>query len=578
MIEELRIKNFAVIEDLTLRLSSGFNVVTGETGAGKSVLVQALSFLGGEPVVSSDYLRSGAEKMEVSIFCRLDSKRNPNMTLELENLGIEWQEGISARRFYEPSTNRTRAFINDTPVTLATLKKLWDSLAERHGQDQSLELERSDFARKYLDHWGGLDQELARYRALYAEFQQAKQDLERHRQFVAQNSERLDILRHNRDELEEIFRDPEKLRELDGDLSLWMGRDRLMQGLCEVDTLLGEGQVSAGLLVSRAKALALKLVQQSDNHSDFRDMAQNLERCSDALDEVARQAAALKSSLDYEPARLEELLALKAKRDRLMAKYHLADIEGLRRLQERTAVDLETLEASGERDGALAAALEKKREALAAQGGRLSIKRQRLARELGPLATQRLRPLGFAKVVLECDVIKRDEPDSSGLDRVVFWFSPNPGEGKRELGQIASGGERSRIALILKNLILERPPSITHAPEDRPDLLVLDEIEQGLSAEVTALAAAQLSKLSVEYQVLAITHSAVLACSADSHFVLEKRFDQGRTMTEARALVNAKDREREVLRLLGAVSPKDKKMLSDYVEKLLQKKRTQSLC
>ncbi|MEK7287232.1 MAG: AAA family ATPase [Elusimicrobiota bacterium] len=593
LIEEISIRNFALIEEAVIEPGKGINVLTGETGAGKSMFMDALRFLFGE-TVTAEFLRPGAAQMEVCARVTLAREARAEAGAILEELGVETEDSsLILRRLYDAKTGKTRAFLGSAPVTGAGLKRWAACAVEFHGQGQSSEILGDCYVQDYLDRWAGLASDAEEFGRAYQLWQAAALDLEERRRFVQEKRDRLGLLQFQKQELQEAALEEETLLQIENDLPLWINRENLAGQLDELEGLVSGSEANAQALVGQSLRIASRLASLPDGAKVFEPLAGALEQCQGFLAEAARQCAALRESLGAGRARVEELLGHKARLERLRIKHQCENYRELRDRLENVTVDLERLENFGHDELRLAREAEQKREHCEQLAGRLSRRREAAARELGPRVTRELRLLGLGKAVFEVEVVRRSRGaggaggspagsplsakgadaavqseswNNRGADQAIFWFTPNPGEGRHQAHRIASGGEASRAALALKNLLLG---GNSKEPAGLGQVLVLDEIEQGLSARVAALTGDYLKRLGRAHQIFLITHSPVLASSADSHFVLQKNVRQGRTVTEIRGLRSNEERRGEILRLLGAATIQEQRTLAPYVEKLL---------
>ncbi|MBI4669006.1 MAG: AAA family ATPase [Elusimicrobia bacterium] len=526
MIEELNIKNFAVIEDLAIRFGPGLNVITGETGAGKTMLIEALRFLFGFSGPAAACLRTGSKKMEVSAQINIHDASSCLLD-ELKALEITPDDGfVIIRRTFENEPARSKCFIQDVPVALGTAKKIGRLTIEMHGQGDAQDVYGAGFAQTYLDRWAGLGENLSAYRKIFQDLKDARQKLDDHRRFVTEHLGDIEYLRHNLNELEEIALNPETLDLIENQLPLWISSEQVTQSLSELCDAAGRGETNAAAQVSRAIGLAAKLKDRLGPRHDLEAIGQDLEKCRQALEEVLRQASAIENSLNFDPVRLEELLGLRAKIQKLLAKHKCQSPGELAQIEERLGLKLKTLEDSEVQEAALQKIVSELEDKARRQAAKISKERKKAAGQLEKILTKEIRLLGMDKAGLSLEAAPAQELGWSGSDKIIFWFEPNPGEGRRELRQIASGGESSRAALALKSLLMGRGSSAELNPA--PRILVLDEIEQGLSAKAASLIARRLADLSQSHQIFAVTHSPLIASRAGCLFYMEKAMHQGR--------------------------------------------------
>lgn len=573
MIEELNIKNFAIIDDITLEPAPGVNVITGETGAGKSILLDALSFLFGETALDSQRCRQGAGRLEVSVSLRLENSRALNQ--DLEELGLDSGRpetpGIFlVRRIFDAQAGKTRAFVNDTPVAAKALKILGRYAVAMQNPASTARLFSDRFAQEYLDGCGVEAKELVQYRKTWQVFARVKSELEKHQSFIRENISRLDFLRFQLEELESAHLNPELLRRIEQELPLYMSRESVAEAMTQVGQLLDQGENPAAGLIARAKAMVDKILQRQLERRDLRLMAENLSQAQALVESASREAASLLEALEYDPATLEELLAAKAKADRVVTKHKLSGYAEIPSFHEQLRKELRALETADHQGAALTQELRNLEDALKIAACGLSAARGRAGARLSRSMNEELDSVGLTQASFEVHLEVLDGLGPEGGERARFLFAPNPGEGARELSLIASSGEASRLMLALLSVRAEDTGWVTGGT------LVFDEIEQGLSAKMASVVARKLSLLSSRYQLLVITHSPVLASIADTHFTVSKKVSSARTVVQVRRLSSFEERRREAFRLLGATDRKEEEILRPYVEALFEKIETKS--
>lgn len=565
LIEELLIRDFVLIEEARLELGPGVNVFSGETGAGKSVLMDALRYVFGGGPSGADYLRAGASSLEVAARLSLNGESDGRWTQFLEETGAQMEDSaILVRRLFDSRTQKSKAFLGDAPVSAATLRKAAVLALEFHGQGASASLLGADQPRILLDAWAGFEEDLEKFRAAYQHWRQALTRLQEHESWINENKRRADFLEFERQELEAACSDEEKIFQIENKLPLWLERENLAAQLKEIEAAISGAQVNAQALIGQAVRAAQRLETASGTPALAQGLRQMLDQSQELLSEVSRRCLELEGTLEADSSTVEELLNLKAKLDRLLTKHQYQDYGQLRLRLEVTREEILRL-GNAEHDGTLLQKEQEKRRQDCEQLAReLSRRRKSAAVKLGNGVEREIQNLGMAQAKFEVQVASAPALSESGLDEVAFWLTPNPGEGRYRADQIASGGETSRLALALRKLLAASPG------KGRCPVLIFDEIEQGLSAKAAALSADYLKEIGSANQVLVVTHSPLLAAAASSHFVLTKKVRQGRTLAGAERLNSYQQRHEEILRLLGAANGEERRVLEPYVEKLLK--------
>jgi len=535
LLSEITIQNFVLIEDLRLAFGPGLNVLTGETGAGKSIVLDALGLLLGDRFASSS-VRQGAERSAVEgIFA---APRGREFAAWRQEHGFEKSDELLIRREGYPD-GRSRAFVNDRSVTLATLLELGEFLVDVHGQREHQQILKAAVQMTALDRFAGSQEACAAIAPLFSEWTRLEGELQKEQLSEEERLQRLDLCRFQLQEIEEA-----KLRPGEGDEL----RERLPE-LKNAERLRALAEAAYGALYEEEGSALEKLGQAERSFQALQALApavgpltKDLEAARSRIEEIAHGLQALAERWAADPAALEDALARQEVLSRLEKKYGgtlEAVLEKGRQLRE-------TLDRLENRDF-YRQELEKRaagaRRALEKAARELSAKRRQAAEELGAQVQKQLADLGLKQAVFRC-VVEASSHDftSTGMDRVSFEWAPNPGEGMEPLKEIASGGELSRVMLALKTVL---------AQTDAVPTLVFDEIDAGIGG-VTAHAVGQkLRALSRHHQILSVSHLPQIAACAHAHFQVTKRVAQGRTIATVTPL-EPTERLHELARLLGS--------------------------
>lgn len=539
MIEELSVRDLAVVEAADIAFGPGLNAVTGETGAGKSVLLSAIGLLAGLRADRSE-VRAGAAQADVRARVSLPPATLADVAPVLEEAGLDpCEDGVLVLRRTLSASGSGRCFVNGGPATVQTLRRIGERLVDFHGPHDNQSLLDPAFQLDALDAFGGC----AAARATYAGKWAALRDLRERAAALAGGDEgaierEMDLLRYQVREIEDATLDPET----DGDAL----REEYTAATNAARILeLGSGACAAlseadGNAVDAVAAAVRALEQMRDLSSkDAAAWLDELVPLSGRLSELSRDISSTLSRLDASPERLAELEARISLVESLRHKYGrtIPDVLAfLARAKERLA----ELEGRGERLAALESDIRKADAAVRAAGRSLSDKRRKAAGALGKAVVKELSDLGLAKAGFEVRV-EPGEPRESGLDAVDFGFAPNPGEPMRPLRQIASSGEISRVMLALKTVL---------AAHDRIPVLVFDEIDANVGGEIARVVGRKLAALGASRQILCITHLPQVASCAATHFVVRKEIRGGRTYTSI-APVAGDARVDELARMLG---------------------------
>ena len=534
MLIELRIKDYAVIHDLTLELGSGLSALSGETGAGKSIIVGALSLLLGERA-ASDTVRTGAERAMVEAV--FDVATYPKLGVQLDDLGIEAEDGLLILRREVAAVGRNRAWINESPTTARTVGELGRSLVDLHGQHEHQTLLRKDTQRHILDAFGEAEEDASAVEEAYEELGglEAKlRELQDHRRELAS---RVDFLRFQMRELEEAdvqSGEEEALTEESGRL------ENSEELLGETTRIHDELYSAEGALTDKVSDLAQTLARLKGWDPALEGPHEELQGAYHALAEVGRDLSDYVGGLRHDPGRLEEVRSRLDLIHSLKRKYG-PTAEDVIASRDRVRAKLDEVEDGGWDEDTLAAEVDRTRSDLIAAAARLSEKRQAAATRLEEEVETLLPDLGLPAGTFKVQMDTLPEVKSRGAESIEFLVSVNAGFPPSSLARVASGGELSRVMLTLKAIL---------AQVDQVPTLVFDEIDAGIGGQVASLVAAKLKDVARYHQVFVVTHLPQLASQACSHLLVEKDEREGLAATAVRGLTGDA-RVREIARMLG---------------------------
>jgi len=535
MLVSLRIRNLALVEELEWQPGPGFVAITGETGSGKSIIVGALKLVLGERADKS-LIRSGAESCTVEAVFHIADEKKCNAWLEEQ--GIEPCEGgqlIVKRVFAAVGTNRQ--FINGSATTLNVLKELGDGLVDLHGPHDHQSLLSVERQLDLLDSFAGAEALRAKYGEQYRMLNRTIAEHAKLAGSEAALEREVDLLRHQVNEIEAARLRPGEEEEIVARYHTASNCKRLLELCSGVIGRLSESEDSAMQRLNEVGKMLRDLERVDPAARRFSD---TLLRGLAEIGELSSGLSHYAEDLDVEPAALAELEERVSLFEMLKRKYggSLAEVIAF---GESAAERLRKIESRGEELQRLESEIAAQRKAMRDMARKLSAKRTEIAPKLAAAVTGHLRDLGFKKSDFTVALTAEQEPGPHGAESVGFVFAPNPGEPAKPLKAIASSGEISRVMLAVKSAL---------AAQDTIALLVFDEIDANVGGEIAHAVGAKMRAISVERQVLAISHLPQVAAAARSQFVVTKEFTGGRTISSLTA-VEGTARAKEIARMLG---------------------------
>jgi len=540
MLVELRVRDLAVIADARLELAAGLNVLTGETGAGKSLLVDALYLLLGERA-ESEMVRRGASRavIEGAFEIGAPGHRGTGAPMRaLERLGIEPEDGRLILKREVQATGRSRAWVNGSPVTVQTLAQLGELLVDLHGQHETQSLLRADSQRAILDAFAEADQEAE---AVAANFEERARLLAERAGVETRQAEvrkRADYLRHVTEEISRAAPRSGELETIEDEAKRLGHADELGRTAAELADLLGSDDRSAGHALGHAGRLLSSLERIDQRGSTgWREMLDTALFNAQELERAVRDYA---ESLELDPARLATVEARRDVLFRLDQKYG-PGIDRVLATGGEARQELELLDSAEGDLKALSGRIAEADRAFADRCKALSARRRSAAKRLGTAVSKQLKGLGMPDGVLRVALEPQVEPGRHGAESVEFLCALNPGLGERPVARAASGGELSRLMLALK---------VELARHDRVPTLVFDEVDSGIGGQVADRVAEALTRVAEGHQVLVITHLPQLAAAAARHNVVAKGSAEGIAQADVQA-VYGEDRVEEIARMMG---------------------------
>ena len=576
MLTELWIHNFAIIDELHLTLKPGLIVFTGETGAGKSIIVDAIELLLGGRAESA-VIRTSAEVATVEGAFQLPSELRSEVKSILEAEGLWEEDGTLTLGREVRREGRNIARVNGRVVNLGVLREIGQYLVDVHGQSEHLSLLRVREHLGLLDRFAGVETERDALAAEVLALRAVREELQRLRDGERDAARRADMLTFQINEIGAAKLKPGE------DETLLEERTRLanaeqLAALADAAILaLDEGsqeRVAATDLVGEAERALSALARIDATRNTARD---SLQGAAEQLAELARELRAYRESIEFNPRRLEQV----EERLELIANLKRKYGESLAAIGEyalKAQREMDGITHADERMAELAAQEEQMLRSVGTLGAALSEKRRAAGADLARGIEAELGDLRMAGARFAVDIQWKDDPlgayagerrvayEAAGLDRVEFLVAPNPGEGLKPLAKVASGGETSRLMLALKSVL---------ARADRTPTLIFDEIDQGIGGRVGAVIGRKLWNLTPPHQVLCVTHLPQLAGFGDLHLRVEKRSQGERTVTEVRAL-SAKERVAELAAMLGTLSERTKESAEEILELVAKDKATRA--
>ncbi len=520
MLTELRIHDLAIIDALQVRFEAGFNVLSGETGAGKSIVLQGLGLALGQRA-SAELVRGGAGQARVE--ATFEPGPAARAFLADRELAPDEGEPLVLRRVVQAS-GRSRSYVNDTPVAAATLRELASALVDVAGQHEFALL--LDPARHVglLDRFGGCAALADEVAGAVQGLRGAEDELGRLREREADRVDRLDLLRFQRDELEAADPQPDEESELERELEVLRRAGELRAVLAGAEEALYSAEGSAVELAGRAQAALQPFAELDD---EVGGALRQVDEALYALEDAARSLASSASRIQEDPERVEEL---EERREilRALQRKHRTDLTGLLRRRAEIEAEIDELAHSEERMERLVDEVRQRREAATERARALSRRRREAARELRTRVETSLAELAMTGARFAARV--EEAPGGlgeAGLDAVAFELAANPGEELRPLARVASGGELSRILLALKECLRDASPVET---------LVLDEVDAGIGGATADVVGHKLAALSDGAQLIVITHLPQIAARATAHYRVDKRTADGRTSARVERL------------------------------------------
>ena len=545
MIKSLHISNYALISELDIEFEHGFNIITGETGAGKSIILGALGLLLGERA-DMRVVRDQARKSVIEAVFGIGDA--PGVGSMLSEMGFDSVDGDCILRRELLPGGRSRAFVNDSPVTLPVLRQIAVRLIDIHSQHQNLMLASPEYQLEILDNLADTHELLESYRGAYAVYRRSLKQYTETRDMIRRNRDDADYIAFQYNELEAMDLQPGEHEALEHERETLSNLDELLEQIDRALTpLSGEPvnvQTALDEAVSAVESLAMNLVDEDETEEpeiDFHNLSERLESTRIELADIADTLMGYRESLNADPGRLEEVEERLGRLYSLETKHHVANADELIAIRDRLGSQLATLEDGDRVLARLEAEAKRAKKAAVTLAAELSDRRTAAAAVFSRQLREAASPLGMPN--LRCDIsFTRGKLGIDGFDQVQYLFAFNKNQALMPLGGAASGGEISRLVLTVRAILAER----MHLPS-----IIFDEVDTGVSGDVATRMAAMMAGMSRSLQVICITHLPGVAAMGRVHFKVYKEDDENSTITRIRRLDDAGRQAELALMLSG---------------------------
>lgn len=536
MLNSLYIENIAVIEKTEIELFSGLNILTGETGAGKSIVIDAINAILGQRT-SREIIRNGSDS--ATVFATF-SDYNDTVKTKLEENGYSSGEDelVISRTLSLNGKNTCR--INGKPASVSLLRELGLNLINIHGQHESYELFSPDTHIKYIDNLAGNSELLAQYRQSYKEYKRIKKLLDDFVKSETNREQRIDLLTYQVDELEQAGIEPGEIEALTDERRILMNAEKITSALHKAKAYL-DGTDTTGAVDSLDDAVTA-MQKASDLNPEYEDLFSRINDLYYELQDVSNELSDAIDNSEGNPYRLDEVEERLDLLGKLSRKYG-SDEEEMLEFLENARAELDKLLKFDDNVSELEAELNRAFENAQKLADKLSYIREKTSRQFEKRVKEEMQFLNMPNVELVVAQNKR-ELGSDGQDNIELLISANVGEIPKPVAKIASGGELSRMMLAIKTVL---------ASTDVIDTLIFDEVDTGISGSAAQKVGLKLLEVSKSRQVICVTHQAQIAALADSHFLIEKNVSDGRTYTEIR-LLDHEGRRSELARIIDGVN------------------------
>lgn len=537
MLTQLSIRHYAIIDELDIRFTEGLNIITGETGAGKSILMGALGLVLGDRA-DTQVLHEPDRKLVVEALFRITLNQGVQDFFSRHDLDAS--EDIIIRREVSPQ-GKSRAFINDTPVNLAQLRELSGWLVDLHQQFDTLDVGRKDFQREALDAYCGCLEDARKLSSQFLSFDAARKALQEARDKQLKASQEKDYHQYLFDELEALQMQDQELEQLEAEIKLLTNAGTVKQQLAASVSSLTEGEQPLG---QQLKTIAQKLKQVSGYHPDLPALLERLQSAQVEIADISDELQRVNDAMDLSAERLQWVEDRLSAYYSLMKKHGQHDASGLMALRDELALKLEQAEHLDDQIATLEKQVASLQLVAMETAQALSAIRIKKAPSLVKEVNALLHKVGMPNARMQVSITPAPL-NASGIDAISFLFDANKTNRFEPIGKVASGGELSRLMLSIKSLV---------ASQMKLPTLIFDEIDTGISGEAARQVGMIMQELGTEHQLIAITHQPQIAARANAHFYVYKQEELGKVKTRVRAL-SKDERIEAIARMLSGEKP-----------------------
>ena len=537
MLKTLTVWNFALLEHIQIDFGTGLNIITGETGAGKSILIDALGAILGYKV-SAESIRTGCDWLRVEAVFQLENQPDLKAMLCEQAIDMEDDELIITRQV--SANGRSSILVNGCHITLAVLKKIGSCLIDIHGQNENLALLKEANQYDLLDHSDVaiLDAFLA-YSTAYKEWSAKKQELEEKKLSAREHAQRMDMLRWQEKEIKDAELKEGEDEQLENDIRRLSHAEKIASYVEESYRLMDSSSKNGLGVLAALSEIKKNLESMSRFDDSLENSRKMLEDAYVSLQEVSYELRDYGESMEFQPQKLDELQKRMDAIYKLQKKYG-ASVKDILEYHKKICQELEEIENSDEDIAAMEKAVSALEAALRENASILTNMRKTGAKRLSAKIEEQLMELGMPKAHLSMEVEPLEKYTSNGADQLLVRFSANPGEVPKPLAKVVSGGELSRIALAFK--------TISAARQDAVPSMVFDEIDTGIGGRTAQMVAERIALVAKYKQVFCITHLPQIACMADAHLYIAKNSENNATYTRVKRLTDT-ERINEIARM-----------------------------
>lgn len=539
MIRNLSIQNYAIIDELEIKFPDGLTIITGETGAGKSILLGALGLIMGK---RADTKALYDLSRKCIIEARFDIGKYKLQSFFEEN-DIDYDDELLIRRELTPA-GKSRAFINDTPATLSVLQELSAALIDLHLQFDTLDIHQTSFQLRMVDALAGNQDILESYQKQYRRYQADQRRLETMRSEHDRALREFDFMQFQYNELEQANLQLGEQEELEAEEQILGNAEEIKRNMTAAYLMLNEHEHP---VLAQLREVQQRLNSVRRFHPEFPELLQRLNGALLDLEDLAGELERIGEETEFNPLRIQEIQQRLDLLNRLQHKHQVADVASLLDLQAALEKQLQSFGELADHTAELEASLQQQQTKLVEIAEQLRERRQAVIPSFEAQVVERLALLSMESARLQIELRPASALSSTGSDEVRFLFAANKGARLQEIRDVASGGELSRLTLVSKSLVASAIPLPT---------LIFDEIDTGISGDVALKMGQILRELSNQHQVVSITHSPQVASKADAHYFVYKQETEARTITRVREL-STEERIRAIATMLSQNPPSD---------------------